>query len=361
MTTPTVPIFDGHNDTLLNLPETGRSFFERSEAGHIDLPRARAGGLAGGFFAVFIPDPEVEPAAPADAADVGEMADQMASHYTDPDAMPPAMSLDYAQREALRTMARLFRLERDSDGAARVVRSVADIRRCLADGALAMELHFEGAEAIDPEFDALEVFRQAGLRSLGITWSRPNRFAHGVPFAFPSSPDVGPGLTDLGKALVRACNALRIMIDLSHLNEAGFWDVAAISNAPLVATHSNVHAICPSARNLTDRQLAAIRDSDGLVGLNFHVGFLDPEGRRDTALPLSVMADHIDYLVERLGPDRVGLGSDFDGATMPAALGDAAGLPHLLQTLRDRGYDEATLRKLAYENWLRVLELTWGG
>jgi membrane dipeptidase len=361
VTTPNVPIFDGHNDTLLNLPKTGRSFFERSDAGHIDLPRARAGSLAGGFFAVFIPDPALEPAPPVDAADVGELADQMASHYVDPAAMPPSMSLEYAQREALRTVARLFRLERESDGAARVVRSVADIRQCLADGVLAMELHFEGAEAIDPELDALEVFRQAGLRSLGITWSRPNRFARGVPFVFPSSPDVGPGLTDLGKALVRACNELRIMIDLSHLNEAGFWDVAAISDAPLVATHSNVHAICPSARNLTDCQLAAIRDSDGLVGLNFHVGFLDPAGRRDTGLPLSVMADHIDYLVERLGPDRVGLGSDFDGATMPAALGDAAGLPNLLQTLRERGYDEAMVRKLAYENWLRVLELTWGG
>jgi membrane dipeptidase len=360
VTAAPIPIFDGHNDTLLNLPETGRSFFERSDAGHVDLPRAGAGGLAGGFFAVFIPDPAVERTSAADAADVGEMADQIASRYVDPNAMPPTMSLDYAQREALRTMARLFRLERESDGAARVVRSVADIRRCLADGALAMELHFEGAEAIDPDLDALEVFRQAGLRSLGITWSRPNRFAHGVPFAFPSSPDVGPGLTDLGKALVRACNELRIMIDLSHLNEAGFWDVAAISDAPLVATHSNVHAICPSARNLTDRQLAAIRDSDGLVGLNFHVGFLDPDGRRDPSLPLTVMADHVDYLVERLGLDRVGLGSDFDGATMPAALGDAAGLPNLIETLRERGYDDAALRKLAYENWLRVLASTWG-
>ena len=126
-------------------------------------------------------------------------------------------------------------------------------------GSLAAVLHIEGAEAIDPELDALEVLHAAGLRSLGPVWSRPNLFGHGVPFRFPSSPDTGPGLTDAGKALVRACNELRLMLDLSHLNEAGFWDVAALSQAPLVASHSNAHALCPCSRNLTDKQLDAIR------------------------------------------------------------------------------------------------------
>jgi membrane dipeptidase len=150
------------------------------------------------------------------------------------------------------------------------------------------------------------------------------------------------------------------MVDLSHLNEAGFWDVAAISDAPLVATHSNAHAISPSSRNLTDEQLAAVRDSDGLVGLNFHVGFLNPDGERDPDLPLAVMVDHLDYLLDKLGEERVGLGSDFDGATMPRAIGDVAGLPHLLAAMRERGYGEALIRKIACDNWLRVLEKTWG-
>lgn len=358
--TATIPVFDGHNDTLLQLPERGRSFFERSDSGHIDLPRAREGGLAGGFFAVFIPDPDDDsPDQPA-PADVGDAANAMADRYTDPAAMPPGMPLGHAQREALRTVARLFRLERESEGAAKVVRTAAEIRQCLADGTLAMELHFEGAEPIDPELDALEVYHTAGLRSLGLTWSRPNRFASGVPFGHGRSPDTGPGLTDLGRALVRACNELRVMIDLSHLNEAGFWDVARLSDAPLVATHSNAFAVSPSTRNLTDKQLDAIRDSDGLVGLNFHVGFLSPEGSRSTDLPLSVMADHVDHLVERLGPTRVAFGSDYDGATMPAEIGDAAGLPNLLDALRARGYDEATLHALAHGNWVRVLEQTWG-
>ncbi|MCD6030071.1 MAG: rane dipeptidase [Thermomicrobiales bacterium] len=359
-----IPVFDGHNDTLLDLPLTGRSFFERSEHGHLDLPRAQEGGLGGGFFAVFIRDPEVAAVIPApnpdSADDTTAVAARSSSRYTDPDNLPPPMTLEFAQREAMRTVARLFRLEAESAGAAKVVRSAAELRQCLENGTFAMELHFEGAEAIDPDFDALEVYHQAGLCSLGITWSRPNRFGFGVPFQFPATPDTGPGLTDLGKELVRQCNRLRIMIDLSHLNEAGFWDVAAISDAPLVATHSNVHAICAATRNLTDRQLDAIRDSDGIVGLNFNCGFLHPEGARESSLDLGVMVDHLDALIARLGDDKVALGSDFDGATMPEGIKDVALLPNLLTAMRTRGYDDATLRKIAYENWLRVMEKTWG-
>ena len=149
------------------------------------------------------------------------------------------------------------------------------------------------------------------------------------------------------------------MLDLSHLNERGFWDVAGLSDAPLIASHSNVHAICPSARNLTDRQLAAIRESDGLVGLNYHVGFTRPDGKREVDTPLDDYVRHVDYLVEQLGIDRVGLGSDFDGCTVSAAIGDVTGQPRLLAALASHGYDDAALRKIAHENWLRVLRKTW--
>jgi membrane dipeptidase len=356
-----IPIFDGHNDTLLNLPRTGRSFFERSEVGHIDLPRARDGQLAGGFFAVFVPDPEMSREAPAGTPEsVDTAAVRATRRYSDPNNLPPPMPLAHAQRTALSMTAQLFRIEAASEGQAKIVRTAAELRECIENGVFAMELHFEGAEAIDPELDALEVYYAAGLRSLGLTWSRPNIFAHGVPFKFPSTPDTGPGLTDLGKELVRACNRLGIMIDLSHLNEQGFWDVAGLSQGPLVATHSNVHAISQSTRNLTDRQLDAIRDSDGLVGLNFHAAFLRPDGVSDADLPLSLLVDHVDYLIDRLGVDRVGIGSDFDGALMPQKIKDAAGLPNLIAALRERGYDDGTLRKLGYENWIRVLEITWG-
>ena len=169
---------------------------------------------------------------------------------------------------------------------------------------LAAILHIEGAEAIDPDLHMLDVLYESGLRSIGPVWSRPNIFGHGVPFRYPSTPDTGPGLTDHGRALVRACNRLKIMIDLSHLNEKGFWDVAKLSDAPLVATHSNAYALCHHSRNLTDRQLAAIRESRGMVGVNFATAFIRPDGQRSEQTPLEQMVRHIDYLIEHVGDRR---------------------------------------------------------
>jgi len=127
-----------------------------------------------------------------------------------------------------------------------------------------------------------------------------------------------------------------------------------------VATHSNAHALSQSPRNLTDKQLDAIRESRGVAALNFHVGFLRDDGGREAETPISRMVDHIDYMVGRMGIDCVALGSDFDGATMPAQLRDAAGLPALVDALRGRGYSGGDLRKLLQGNWVRVLRETWG-
>lgn len=349
-------IFDGHNDTVLSLAATGRSFLERSDEGHIDLPRAREGGLGGGFFAVFIRDPEV----PIDSADPDTSAKEAINRYSDASSRPPMMDTDYALAEAMRLAARLFRVERDAAGDVKIVRTAGELQHCLDSGTFAMLLHFEGAEPLDPNGDNLEVFYQAGFRSLGLTWSRKNLFTEGVPFAFPSTPDLGDGLTEDGRNLVRQCNALGVMIDLSHITEKGFWDVQRITTKPLVATHSNAHVISESPRNLTDKQLAAVKESNGVVGLNFHVGFLRPDGKSDADTPLSVMADHIEHLVQQLGIDGVALGSDYDGATMPAELKDAAGLPKLMAVLSDRGYDHEALTKIAHGNWVRVLRDTWG-
>jgi membrane dipeptidase len=190
-------------------------------------------------------------------------------------------------------------------------------------------------------------------------WSRPNAYGHGVPFAFPASPDSGPGLTDAGFEIVQECNRLGILVDLAHLNERGFWDAAAVTDAPVVVTHGAAHRLSPCSRNLTDEQLDAIGESGGVVGLNFHVGFLRSDGLRDPDTPLRVMVDHIDYMVDRIGIDHVALGSDFDGATMSQYLGDVAGLPKLIGELQQAGYDDSALRKLTLENWLRVLGDTW--
>jgi membrane dipeptidase len=356
-----LPIFDGHNDVLLavyglGLQPESRSFFARGEKGHLDLPRAREGGFAGGFFAVWVPPdpasrrPDLQPAPQPEAE---------ADESLPPRGMAPALDHAFALRMTMSLTATLFRLEEESAGRLRVVRDVDALRTCLAGGTMAAILHFEGAEAIDPELNALEVFYRAGLRSLGLVWSRPNAFGEGVPFGFPASPDTGPGLTSAGGDLVRACNRLGIMIDLSHLNERGFWDVARISDAPLVATHSNAHAVTPTTRNLLDSQLDAVRDSDGVVGVNFAVAFTREDGRRDPDTPLDALVRHFEHLCGRMGVDHVAFGSDFDGAAVPQPLGDAAGLPRLVDALRQAGFADADLRKLGYENWLRVLEATW--
>jgi membrane dipeptidase len=307
------------------------------------------GGFGGGMFAVFTPSPEGH-------SDIDTL--MQAERYDVP--LPQVMSSQSALPSALAMAALLFRIERSSRGRVKVCRTAGEIRDCLSSGVLAAVLHIEGAEAIDADLNALEVLYQAGLRSIGPVWSRPTIFGHGVPFRFPATPDTGPGLTDAGRALVKACNELKIVIDLSHLNEKGFWDVAALSDAPLIATHSNAHAVCSHSRNLTDRQLAAIRDSGGMVGINFATCFIRPDGRMSGDTPLEMMFRHLDHLVQQVGIDHVGFGSDFDGAKVPDAIGDVAGLPKLRDALTARGFTGDTLRKLCSENWLNVLERTWG-
>lgn len=302
------------------------------------------GGFAGGFFAVFVPSPE--------------------DHEDDDEDMNPPPSHQVAQLAALASVngmaSLLFRIEEAAADRFKVCRSVAEIRTARADGKIAAIFHIEGAEAIDPELRALDVLHKAGLRSLGLVWSRDNVFGHGVPFRFPSSPDTGPGLTDAGKALVRRCNQLRIMIDVSHLNEKGFWDVARHSTAPLVATHSNAHALCRSSRNLTDEQIRIIARSGGMIGLNFANGFLRADGRWQSENGLDTPLRHLDHLLKLAGEDHVGLGSDFDGARIPSGIGDVSGLPRLVAAMASHGYGQALIEKLCSANWLRVLEQSWG-
>jgi membrane dipeptidase len=336
--------FDGHNDVLSRLHEAGagnEAFLEGDGGGHLDLPGARAGGLAGGLFAVF-------PCSPFRGA-----ANPFAVDYARPLAQEEALA------DTLAMVDRLARIEAESEAAVRVVGDAAALDACLDDGVLAAVLHLEGAEPIAPGLDELEDLHPAGLRSLGIAWSRPNAFGHGVPFGFPGSPDDGPGLSDAGRALVRACNELGVLVDVSHLNERGFRDVAETSAAPLVASHSNAHALCPSPRNLTDDQLRAVGESGGLVGVNFCVAFAREDGADDPDTPLSALAAHAAHVAEVAGVDAVALGSDFDGATMPRELDSAAKLPALLDALRAFGFDDGELKRIALGNWRRVLRATW--
>jgi membrane dipeptidase len=340
-------VFDGHNDALGELQSDGgapEDFLTGLPGRDIDLPRARAGGLAGGLFAINAPSPR-------GLSGGGSLWDT-----------PYSAPIDHAQATAFTAGAigRAHRLAAASDGAVAVVTDGAALDRCHADGTLAVVLHLEGAEAIDPGLSALDAWHAAGVRSLGPVWSRPNAFGHGVPFRFPASPDTGPGLTAAGLALVRRCAQLRILVDVSHLNAAGFADVARLATGPVVASHTACHALSASTRNVTDDQLREIGRSDGIVGIVFAPAFLREDGADDADTPLAVLVAHVRHAAALAGLEHVGLGSDFDGAPMPAAIGDVAGLARLLGALRDDGFTADEVQRIAWGNWRRVLGSVWG-
>jgi membrane dipeptidase len=320
-------IIDGHNDLVLRT-------WRGDPLWHVDLARAADADFGGGFFAIYVPSP----------------------HPDDPTETPYVLPLadPIPTEEAARVAEELY--ETLLGLPVTIATSVDDFQP----GRVAAIAHLEGADPLAPDLSDLERWYERGLRSIGLVWSRPNAYAEGVPFAFPSSPDTGRGLTAAGFELVRACNRLGILVDLSHLNEAGFWDVAETSDAPLVATHSNAHALCPASRNLTDRQLDAIGESGGIVGINFAVTFLREDGMQlPDETPLAEIVRHVDYVADRIGVDHVAFGSDFDGAVVPSELDGIAGFPKLVAALAEAGYDGDALAKITHANWLRVLQTTW--
>ncbi len=305
------------------------------------------GGVRGAIFAVFTPS--------GDDHDVPVPRSDGVLEF----AYAPSLSQEDAAAYATNAAGRLLALERA--GQLALARTTADLDLARAGGGPpAAVLHLEGAEAIDPGLEALELWYAAGLRSLGPVWSRANAFAHGVPFISPSAPDHGPGLTEAGRALVSRCAELGILVDVSHLNEAGFWDLARLEAGPIVASHSAAHALCQASRNLTDRQLDAIGRSGGLVGIVFACPFLRPDFADDPDTPLELIAQHARHVADRIGPEHVALGSDFDGATIPAALGGVEGMPRRLDLLgSEGGFTEAELDGIAWQNWRRVLGAWW--
>ena len=340
-------IFDGHNDALLRLwsggPETAVDRFRASDAGHIDVIRAKKGGFAGGFFAMFPPP---------------------SGKFKMPDFQPP---YDYPLPPMLPVQDAAPMIEGQlqvfedlvAAGVMAKCTSRAEIDSAIASGQIAAILHMEGAEAIGPDLEELDQLYQRGLRSLGPVWSRPTIFAEGVPFRYPSDGDIGGGLTDIGKRLIQRCKTLGVIVDTAHLNVKGFWDVGDIG-VPLVATHSNAHAISPGARNLTDEQLAAIGETGGMVGLNFGTMFLREDGR---ALPeggIEAAIKHLGHMIELAGENHVGLGSDFDGAPMPAGLEDASQLPNLVAAMEAAEFGQDLIEKICHQNWLNFIERTLG-
>lgn len=335
-------VFDGHNDAILRLWKGGADAvagFREGSRGHVDLPKAAAGGFAGGFFALFVPS-----AGPFDMAALARPPYDMPL----PDTLPQE-----AAKLAVGEQAELL-LELELRGDVALCRSAGDIEAAMHAGRMAAVMHLEGAEAIGPDLAELDWLHGLGLRSLGPVWSRPTIFGHGVAFRFPSDGDIGPGLTEAGRRLVREAAERRIIVDTSHLNVKGFFDIAGMG-LPMVATHSNAHALCPNARNLTDDQLRAIGESGGMVGLNFATAFLRPDGKMVPEGALDWMVRHLDHMIALAGEDHVGLGSDFDGAVVPEEIGSVAGLGVLRHRMRAAGYGEALIRKLCHRNWIAAI------
>ena len=341
-----IPYFDGHNDVLLKLFYSKNKikindFIEGNENYHIDIPKINKANFIGGFFAIFSPNEK-----PTE-----EFFSRMkADTYNF--KLPEPLLYSHALSTTISMISILNDIQKKLINKILICKNSKDIKDSINNNRIAIILHIEGAEAISENFDSLDILYSLGIRSIGPVWSRSNIFGHGVPFSFPSSPDTGPGLTDLGKELIKKCNELNIIIDLSHLNEKGFWDVAKISTSPLVATHSNAHQICPHSRNLTNKQLEAIKDSNGIVGLNLATAFLRTDGKMEEDTNLEIILRHFDHLINILGEDKVAIGSDFDGAKVPLKIKNLEGMNVLKEFLLNSGYNKNLVIKLFSQNWL---------
>lgn len=326
------PVFDGHEDFITQAkggssggprPRPSRDLLARSDAGHFDLPRAMEGGLGGCFTSIWLSNDRAEMNALAYAID--EMND-------------------------------VFQVADRSEGRFRVCRTVSEIRRAWDEDSFASVFMLEGADPISWSLKELRIFYELGMRLLAPCWSRSTIFAHGVAFGgnLPAT-----GLTDLGRQLVHECDRLGIILDVSHINPAGFWDVLRESKNPVIASHSSVKAISPHARNLDDEQIRALAEKGGTIGINFANIFLRPDMEHGDDAPLDLILQHFDHIVNLVGDAHVSFGTDFDGTDIPAVVKDATGLPVVLRGLKQRGYSDDAMERICNGNFLRVAEAAW--
>ncbi|MGI9394987.1 MAG: dipeptidase [Boseongicola sp.] len=344
----TTPVFDGHNDALSRLwCANGDPVADFStNAGHVNVDACRTGGMAGGFFAIYSPSTRAE----YDFTDFDPAVFDM--------PLPPMMDEGFALGAAI-GQAGIARKLHDA-GSIEIVTDASSLGRSFVGDPITCILHLEGADCIGPDLLALDALYSLGLRSIGIVWSRPTIFGDGVPFAFGRDGDTGPGLTDDGKRLVERCKELGVIIDTSHLTMKGFWDLAE-AGIPLVATHSNAIEICNTTRNLTDEQLRAIGETDGIAGLNFGTIFLDSAAWKTGMCGIDACIRHLAHMIDIAGENHVAIGSDFDGAPMPDGIGSAADLQNLAAAMEAADFGTELINKITHENWLDFLNQQFEG
>lgn len=338
-------VLDSHVDTTQRLLDPQWDFTARDRLGHVDLPRLREGGVNAVVFAVWSPA-SVEPGASVNATrrQIAAVKRLVAAH---------GESLAFAQ-------------------------TGADVRDAAAAGKVAVLIGIEGGHLIEQSLDVLREFRAEGAVYLTLTHGVHNALADSAGIHVPLAPHHG-GLSALGRTVVAELNRLGMLVDVSHVSDDTFHDVAKLCGGPLVASHSACRAVNPHRRNLSDDMLRTIAAGGGVVQVTFPAAFVDPsfppidptrlprasltpaDPARplfDHVTPLLLLVDHFDHALRIVGPDHVGIGSDFDGTLMlPKGMEDCSRLPHLTAALLERGWSEDDLVKVLGENMLRVLKL----
>ena len=286
----------------------------RSDLGHIDIPRLIEGGVDCQVFAI------------------SSIRDR-----TRPYALRTAMEMiDIFYREC----------EKNRDSIAPVT-THEEILKANREGKVAAMLSIEGADVIEGKIGLLRVFHRLGVRMVGLVHSLRNELADGV-----ADNRTKGGLSELGVQAVEELDRLGALIDVSHLSDAGFWDLMDVAKGPVMASHSNARAVCHHPRNMTDEMIEAMADRGGVMGMNFAPSFVHP-----TQVTVQGVVNHIDHIVDLVGPDHVGLGSDFDGIPYtPVGLEDVTRMPNITAELVERGYAEEDVRKVLGENHLRLIK-----
>lgn len=309
-------VVDAHCDVLTVLAQEKCSLKVKRESGHVDLPRLRKGGVKVQFFAAFI-------------------SPQYRGNYL---------------RRAMELFDRFYCELDECSEEIMLVRDFNDLEKALNLNKLAAILTIEGGEALEGRIEVLRMLNRLGVRCLTLTWNGRNELGDGVAEAWTYG-----GLTKFGVEVVKEMNRLNMLIDVSHLSEAGFWNVLEISTQPVIASHSNSGTVCPHPRNLTDKQIKALATSGGVMGLCFYPDFIHQQSPS-----LEKLLDHFDHIVSIAGTDCIGLGSDFDGYSgRLEGLGDAGDLPALTEGLLRRGYREEDIRKFLGGNFLSLFKKVW--
>lgn len=319
-------VVDTHCDTLkCLLPEFTRprdSMWDdrsdvgmgaRSNLGHVDAPRLLEGGVDCQVFAV---------------------------------SSERSRTPRHPLRTAL-TMIDRFHRECEACDILTPVTCSGEILEAKRNGVAAGLLSIEGADVIEGRIEMLGVYHRLGVRMVGLVHSLRNQLADGV-----TDRRTGGGLSELGVQAVEELDRLRMIIDVSHINDEGFWDVLDHAKHPVIASHSNSRAVCSHHRNMTDEMIGALAENGGVMGMNFAPSFVHPH-----EATLQRLVDHIDHIVDLVGPDHVGLGSDFDGIpSTPAGLEDVTKMPGITWELVNREHGEADVKKILGGNHLRLMK-----